>query len=116
MAIRFPCSQCGKRLEAPEELAGKRIRCPECNTVQGVPEEVFEAEPARRPAAEPAYGRPGPAAAAGGDARRPCPMCGEMIAATAAKCRYCGEIFDETLRQAEQRKQKGADTDADMGV
>ena len=24
-------------------------------------------------------------------------MCGEMILTTAAKCRYCGEVFDETL-------------------
>ncbi|HKB42381.1 MAG TPA: hypothetical protein VKD72_38500 [Gemmataceae bacterium] len=33
------------------------------------------------------------------EARRPCPMCGEMIIASAVKCRFCGEIFDPTLRR-----------------
>ena len=27
--------------------------------------------------------------------RRPCPVCGEQIAAAARKCRFCGELFDE---------------------
>jgi hypothetical protein len=40
-----------------------------------------------------AVAAPSPAA----DARRPCPMCGEMIVATAAKCRFCGEVFDKAL-------------------
>lgn len=26
--------------------------------------------------------------------RKPCPVCGEKIAAAARKCRYCGEMFD----------------------
>ena len=32
----------------------------------------------------------------GGD-RKPCPMCGEMIAASAVKCRYCGHYLDPSL-------------------
>ena len=28
-------------------------------------------------------------------ARRPCPMCGEMIAVEARKCRFCGETVSE---------------------
>lgn len=42
----------------------------------------YEPEPPRR---RPADG------GAGGRKRRPCPMCGEMIVATAQKCRFCGE-------------------------
>jgi hypothetical protein len=38
--------------------------------------------------------------------RRPCPMCGEMIAVGAAKCRYCNAIFDEGLRRVEKKKKK----------
>src|SRR5438093_1473202 len=33
-------------------------------------------------------------------------MCGEMILATAAKCRYCGEIFDPALKKAQAKKSK----------
>jgi hypothetical protein len=31
--------------------------------------------------------------------RKACPMCGEMIVASAAKCRFCGETLDLELRQ-----------------
>ena len=30
-------------------------------------------------------------------------MCGERIKLNAVKCRYCGEVFDETLRRTERR-------------
>ncbi len=29
-------------------------------------------------------------------------MCGEMILTTAAKCRYCGEVFDSTLKKTKK--------------
>src|SRR5205814_9903131 len=32
--------------------------------------------------------------------RKPCPMCGEMIAASAVKCRFCGHYLDAKLRPA----------------
>ena len=31
-------------------------------------------------------------------------MCGEMIVTAAAKCRFCGEIFDPELRALERKK------------
>ena len=34
------------------------------------------------------------------ESRRPCPMCGEMILATAARCRFCGEVFDPSSRRS----------------
>jgi hypothetical protein len=52
-------------------------------------------------------GTPGASDSGPGEARRPCPMCGEMIMATAAKCRYCGEIFDPTLKKAKKKGKKG---------
>ena len=39
-----------------------------------------------------------------GDERRPCPACGEMILQTAAKCRFCGEVFDSTLRRTSGKR------------
>ncbi len=47
-------------------------------------------------------GRTAALAAAAADGRRPCPMCGEMIVAGAAKCRYCGEVFDSTLKKVKK--------------
>jgi hypothetical protein len=38
------------------------------------------------------------ASGTGGEARRPCPECGEMIVAGAAKCRFCDAVFDPRLR------------------
>jgi len=52
---------------------------------------------------------PDPAAAPAAEARTPCPMCGEMIVATAAKCRFCGEVFDPTLKKAKKSRRYGPD-------
>ncbi len=40
MAIHFACGnpQCGKSVRAPSSAAGKKARCPFCQTVQTVPE------------------------------------------------------------------------------
>jgi hypothetical protein len=46
--------------------------------------------------------------------RRPCPMCGEMIAAKAAKCRFCGEVFDPQLRRLEKKRARRSRGDADV--
>jgi hypothetical protein len=46
--------------------------------------------------------------------RRPCPMCGEMIAAAAVKCRYCGEVLDETLKKKKRKKSRGGSDDESL--
>lgn len=54
MAIAFQCIQCGAKHQANDRLAGRRVRCPKCNTANHVPEtataeatvvEAVEAEP-----------------------------------------------------------------------
>jgi len=37
MAIGFQCKHCGKKIEAPDKLAGKRGRCPKCRTTLIIP-------------------------------------------------------------------------------
>jgi DNA-directed RNA polymerase subunit RPC12/RpoP len=127
MAITFTCSNCGKTLKAPEETVGKKARCPACQTIVIVPAAEVDAEPVHRPSEEdreppeetPYYKEEAPAdeEQTGRQGRRPCPMCGEMIAAIAAKCRFCGEIFDPELRRLEtkkKKKKKTRDIDEDM--
>ena len=118
MPINMNCPSCGKNLSAPDTAAGKKAKCPACGQIMIVPETVHEAEEFGAPTPEPSTpsspqssaGSPenwldamqGPAAPAapgpGGEARRPCPECGEMIMVGAAKCRFCGAIFDHRLK------------------
>jgi hypothetical protein len=44
-----------------------------------------------------------------GEERRPCPACGEFILNTAVKCRYCGEVFDSSLRRTTKGSKGSAD-------
>ena len=51
------------------------------------------------------------------EGRRPCPMCGEMILTTAARCRFCDEIFDSSLENTKARKSRKKLSDlADLEV
>ncbi|MEX0711942.1 MAG: biopolymer transporter ExbD [Pirellulales bacterium] len=45
MPIRFICPQCNKPLKAPDEYAGKLVRCSGCQAVQVVPAPVAAAAP-----------------------------------------------------------------------
>jgi hypothetical protein len=38
MPIEFPCPQCGRTLRTPDGSAGKRAKCPSCETVTSIPE------------------------------------------------------------------------------
>lgn len=120
MSISFNCASCDKKLKVKEELAGKRVRCPECGAVQEVPEPMLEAEesPVSSAPAEGGYAMAPPEPTKEpAEKRRPCPVCGEMILLDAVKCRFCGEIFDETLKRAQQKKRGAtAPADYDLGV
>jgi DNA-directed RNA polymerase subunit M/transcription elongation factor TFIIS len=109
MPITTECPECGKRLKAPDSAAGRKAKCPQCGAAVPIPEAVYDAEEVFDPEESyddedgDSYGlgaapvAPPPRRA---EDRRPCPVCGEMIKATAVKCRYCGEVFDATLRRA----------------
>lgn len=116
MAIEVGCPNCGKKLKAPDSLAGRVGKCPACGTRVQLPDapeppEVMEPEvvdddslgaladaAGHEEHASYELAQP-PDAPEEGD-RRPCPMCGEMIATAAVKCRFCGEVFDPKLKKA----------------
>jgi predicted RNA-binding Zn-ribbon protein involved in translation (DUF1610 family) len=133
MSISFQCTHCGKKLKAPESAAGKTSTCPTCGNKVTCPEPVYDAEVVEMSVApeKPAgfnpyddldeYGvvaPPPPAQDPTTEGRRPCPMCGEMILNTAAKCRYCGEVFDATLKKTKSKKKskKYASEDESLGI
>jgi hypothetical protein len=49
---------------------------------------------------------PDPVIDAPSEARKPCPMCGETIMASAVKCRFCGEVFDARLKKGQSKKRR----------
>jgi DNA-directed RNA polymerase subunit RPC12/RpoP len=133
--ISIACSTCGKTLKAPASMAGKRAKCPGCGTIVTIPEVILDAEevvedyglqsplPAPGPLTSSPFtdedfaqgypvARPTSSTPAEPD-RRPCPMCGEMIAVGAAKCRFCDAIFDATLRKKEKKKRRREYSDED---
>jgi predicted RNA-binding Zn-ribbon protein involved in translation (DUF1610 family) len=121
MSITFKCPRCGKKLKAPESAAGKSSKCPGCGATVTCPEPVYDAEvvemkttPEKPAGVNPyddldddkpyAMAGPPPVQEPKVESRRPCPMCGEMILVTAAKCRYCNEVFDPALKKAKTKK------------
>jgi predicted RNA-binding Zn-ribbon protein involved in translation (DUF1610 family) len=123
MSISFQCPRCGKKLKAPDNAVGKSSSCPGCGAKVTCPEPIYDAEvvemqlPPEKPRGFDPYAEldddqpygvvaPEPAQQSSDESRRPCPMCGEMIVTTAAKCRFCGEVFDATLKKAKSKKKK----------
>lgn len=49
MGIRFPCPDCGAKLNVKSELAGKRGVCPKCQSKIQIPAESVDAGPADAP-------------------------------------------------------------------
>jgi DNA-directed RNA polymerase subunit M/transcription elongation factor TFIIS len=121
--INVDCPECGKRLKAPDSMAGKKAKCPKCSAVVRIPDDVVDAEAIGAAApSDDEYALMDAAikaerAAPEIETRKPCPACGEMIMNSAVKCRFCGEIFDETLKKSEAKKNRRAaasDEDSDL--
>jgi ribosomal protein S27E len=114
MALEIPCPGCKAILRVREEHAGKQLKCPRCAAVLRVPAADEEPPLAVRPVARAV---PPPAPLADEDAteqiqvdpppvvaaRRRCPRCGETIAASATRCRYCRAWLDEEDEEQERR-------------
>ena len=106
MPISVKCCDCGKALKAPDALAGKKAKCPDCGAVVAVPKvsEGPEMNGGLQEASFDELEEDGTdVAPEGNTARKPCPMCGELIAAASAKCRFCGETLSSTIRSRERQ-------------
>ncbi|NQT14766.1 MAG: hypothetical protein HQ582_18575 [Planctomycetes bacterium] len=95
MPITAECGACHKRFKAPDKLAGKRVKCPQCGGVIQVP--APQAPIVEKPAvaSRPAEGQVPKSAAAApvpvpAQAARQCSSCGAALAAKAVLCVSCG--------------------------
>ena len=100
MSIRVECESCGKVMNAKDEAAGKKTKCPGCGEILQVPANAIDAE-------EDGGGYDDAASD-----EKACPACGENIKAKALKCRHCGEVFDSSLK----KKSSKAGLDDDMST
>ncbi len=121
MSIEVSCQSCGKVLKAKDSAAGKKARCPECGDTIHIPEAVYDAEEDwGDDYGDDQYGFSDDEisdAPADYDAnRKPCPMCGEMIVTDAAKCRYCGEVFDSRLKKQRKSRASASSDDSDLST
>ncbi len=81
------CPHCNKALRAPDGGAGRRAKCPNCNSYFAIP---AAAAAARSGAAAP------PEQSAADDLRgetKSCPFCASSIRSEAKKCRFCGNAL-----------------------
>jgi len=107
MPIKVTC-QCGKSFAAKDELAGKAVKCPNCQKPLRIPAANQPATPAAAPkkqAPKPAAKQPAAAPKRSSDTddvfdelglqapeagARPCPGCGSALAENAVVCIHCG--------------------------
>jgi hypothetical protein len=109
MPILVDCPICSTKLELPEELLGKKVKCAKCGG-------IFEAQHSRTtspPRDDDQYDPASPVPSSApdmGERKIPCPRCGERIYADAKRCRFCGEDlenFEKDDRPWEPRQDHG---------
>jgi len=91
--VKFYCKYCKQPLEAPEEMIGDIIDCPQCqrSIVIRETETVISPSPSTLPITK----------------TKSCPFCAEDIRFEAIKCKHCGEMLvSEIAPQPKQIKSR----------
>lgn len=111
--MRVRCKACQKIFTAPDSAAGRIVKCPGCGGKMRLPA-AATASPAINVDYEDYRAGPFddfPASTSGrltNDGRKPCPMCGEFIAAAAIRCRFCGENIGGQPRKRSTERKRGS--------
>lgn len=126
MSIEVTCGKCGKLLKAKDSAAGAVAKCPQCGDPIRIPkpEDLPPAdqmgfdvsslanEVSRLPTAAPRVIESAPE-----EDRKPCPKCGEMIPAGAAKCRFCNHVLNaKVVKAAKKAKSASGGDDDDLST
>jgi predicted RNA-binding Zn-ribbon protein involved in translation (DUF1610 family) len=138
MAELVTCASCGKLLRIPDELVGKKVKCPDCGTAfdahptppappppaPPAPQETvnlplrlsLDDEPRAEPSppfatprsVSPSPAPPPTASEAGEEDLRPCPHCGERVRKMLRRCPYCEEPI-RTARRVRDEEDEDED-------
>lgn len=118
MPIDVNCTRCPRSIRAPDRLAGKKVKCPDCGQVVAVPAaQPNSSRPAgpvagpAKPAKPPAKAAPKPAKSAPKPAKRPAGKRSAPQAPEPPPMAGVGDLLEEisTLEQMRQREQEEAD-------
>jgi len=94
MAIPITCTGCNTALQFDDQHAGKKAKCPKCESIFIIPAHAPQAAPPQ------AYAPPASAPVP----TMNCTFCASVINAAAKKCPQCGETLDPALRAAEEAR------------
>jgi hypothetical protein len=113
MSTIIDCPSCTRKLNVPEEMLGRPVRCPDCGGMFAAGTEGVLPPPPEEPTDEtepPSVPQPAPPAAvtasvpvpsapssAGDSSLRPCPHCGRQLPTAAVHCQHCGEDLAEEI-------------------
>jgi len=96
MAISVTCPSCNRNLKAPQQAAGKRVKCPQCGKPITVPDNIEKAKPTLKRAKPPKWMAPADVE----DVAAGLFLEGEQLSSAAAPTSY--PTFDKPLDEALQ--------------